>query len=256
MFSFLKRKRPKCAALVPAAGSSRRMDGVNKLLLPLCGAPVLVRSLTSLQLAKRVDEIIVATREEDLEEVSRLCKEYELTKCKKAIVGGDTREESVLRAALEASRNADLFAVHDGARPLVTPELVDRVIETAERYGAAAPAIPLKDTIKRVQSDDGASDRHPLRVERTVSRDVLRAVQTPQVFDANLLKAALHSGLKEGANLTDDCSAVERIGKTVFLIDGDEENLKITTPTDLLFAEAVLRKRMGGAARDACGETS
>ncbi|MBR3569975.1 MAG: 2-C-methyl-D-erythritol 4-phosphate cytidylyltransferase [Oscillibacter sp.] len=237
MFSFLRKSRPKCAALVPAAGSSQRMKGANKLFLPLCGAPVLVRSLMSLQLAQRVGEIVVAAREEDLEEVSRLCKEYGVTKCKKVVVGGATREESVLRAAMEAGRDAGLFAVHDGARPLVTPDLVDRVIEKAEVCGAAAPAVPLKDTIKRVKEGG--------MIERTVSRDALRAAQTPQVFDANLLKAALHAASESGAELTDDCSAVERLGKVVFLIDGEEENLKITTPVDLIFAEAVLKKRMG-----------
>ncbi len=237
MFPFFKGRRMKCVALVPAAGSARRMDGANKLFLPLCGAPVLARTLISLQLSRRVDEIIVATRERDLEEVSRLCKEYGVTKCAKVVQGGATREASVLRAAMEAPRDATLFAVHDGARPLVTPDLIDRVIQKAAVCGAAAPAIRLKDTVKRVK--DGGE------VERTANRDKLRAVQTPQVFDANLLKASLHAALESGAELTDDCSAVERLGKVVFLIDGEEENLKITTPVDMIFAEAVLKKRMG-----------
>ncbi|MBQ9493065.1 MAG: 2-C-methyl-D-erythritol 4-phosphate cytidylyltransferase [Oscillibacter sp.] len=213
------------------------MNGVNKLFLPLCGVPVIVRTLTSLQLAHRVDEIIVAVQEKDMEEVSRLCKEYSLTKCRKVITGGVTREASVMRAAMETSRNTDLLAVHDGARPLVTPDLIDRAIEAAARYGAVAPALPLKDTVKRVKEGG--------EVERTLKRETLRAVQTPQVFDADLLKASLHAAFESGAELTDDCSAVERLGKVVFLIDGEEENLKITTPTDVLFAEAVLRKRMG-----------
>ena len=237
MFSFFKRRRQKCVALVPAAGSARRMDGVNKLFLPLCGAPVLARTLISLQMSRRVDEIVIATREQDMEEVSRLCKEYGVTKCKKVVAGGATREESVLRAAMEAPRDTALFAVHDGARPLVTPDLIDRVIQKAAVCGAAAPAVRLKDTIKRVKEGGEA--------ERTLNREKLRAVQTPQVFDANLLKAALHAALESGAELTDDCSAVERLGKVVFLIDGEEENLKITTPVDLIFAEAVLKKRMG-----------
>lgn len=237
MFAFLRKKRPKCAALVPAAGSAQRMDGVNKLLLPLCGVPVLVRTLTSLQISHRVDEIIIAVREKDIEEVSNLCKEYALTKCKKVVTGGATREESVLRAALEASRNMALFAVHDGARPLVTPELIDRTIQAAYRNGAVAPALPLKDTIKRIKED--------YIIERTVNRDTLRAVQTPQVFDADLLKASLQSALETNVVLTDDCSVVERMGKVVYLVDGEEENLKITTPVDMLFAEAILRKRMG-----------
>jgi 2-C-methyl-D-erythritol 4-phosphate cytidylyltransferase len=213
------------------------MDGVNKLLLPLCGVPVLVRTLTSLQISHRVDEIIIAVREKDIEEVSNLCKEYALTKCKKVVTGGATREESVLRAALEASRNMALFAVHDGARPLVTPELIDRTIQAAYRNGAVAPALPLKDTIKRIKED--------YIIERTVNRDTLRAVQTPQVFDADLLKASLQSALETNVVLTDDCSVVERMGKVVYLVDGEEENLKITTPVDMLFAEAILRKRMG-----------
>jgi 2-C-methyl-D-erythritol 4-phosphate cytidylyltransferase len=215
------------------------MNGVNKLFRPLCGVPVLVRTLTSLQLARRVDEIIVAAREQDIEEVSRMCKEYAVTKCKKVVVGGATREASVMRAAMETSRDTVLLAVHDGARPLVTPDLIDRAIEAAERYGAVAPALPVKDTIKRVKEGG--------EVDRTLKRDALRAVQTPQVFDADLLKASLHAAFEAGAELTDDCSAVERMGKVVFLIDGEEENLKITTPVDMLFAEAVLKKRMGGA---------
>lgn len=237
MFRLFRKKRPKCTALVPAAGSAQRMNGVNKLFRPLCGVPVLVRTLTSLQLARRVDEIIVAAREQDIEEVSRLCKEYAVTKCKKVIVGGATREASVMRAAVEASRDTRLLAVHDGARPLVTPDLIDRAIEAAERYGAVAPALPLKDTVKRIKEGG--------EVDRTLKREALRAVQTPQVFDADLLKASLHAAFEAGAELTDDCSAVERLGKVVFLIDGEEENLKITTPVDMIFAEAVLRKRMG-----------
>ena len=239
MFRLFRKKRPKCTALVPAAGSAQRMNGVNKLFRPLCGVPVLVRTLTSLQLARRVDEIIVAAREQDIEEVSRLCKEYAVTKCKKVIVGGATREASVMRAATEASRDTRLLAVHDGARPLVTPDLIDRTIEAAERYGAVAPALPVKDTVKRVKEGG--------EVERTLKREALRAVQTPQVFDADLLKASLHAAFEAGAELTDDCSAVERLGKVVFLIDGEEENLKITTPVDMIFAEAVLRRRMGNA---------
>ena len=239
MFRLFKKRRPKCTALVPAAGSAQRMNGVNKLFRPLCGVPVLVRTLTSLQLARRVDEIIVAAREQDIEEVSRLCKEYAITKCKKVIVGGATREASVMRAAVEASRDTRLLAVHDGARPLVTPGLIDRTVEAAARYGAVAPALPVKDTVKRIKEGG--------EVDRTLKRETLRAVQTPQVFDADLLKASLHAAFEAGAELTDDCSAVERLGKVVFLIDGEEENLKITTPVDMIFAEAVLRKRMGNA---------
>lgn len=232
---YKERSRPQCTALVAAAGSSSRMGGVNKLLEPLDGVPVLVRTLTSLQLARQVDEIIIACREEDLLEISELCRTYGIDKCSKVVRGGESRAHSVLLAALEAAPETELLAVQDGARPLVLPELVDQVIAAAARCGAAAPAVPLKDTVKEVR-DGGA-------VERTLDREMLRAVQTPQVFDAALLKSALQDALEHEVPITDDCSAVERLGKVVFLVDGDEENLKITTPVDLLLAEAILQDR-------------
>lgn len=199
MIPFFKKiraaQRPRCAALVAAAGSSSRMGGINKLLEPLDGIPVLVRTLTALERAQRVDSIVIATREEDLITVSQLCKTYGITKCKKVIRGGEDREHSVLLAALEAEPDTELLAVQDGARPLVSPALIDRVIEAAQRCGAAAPAIPVKDTIKTVREDEA--------VEETLERSRLRAVQTPQVFEASLLKAALQAALEEGAVLTD-----------------------------------------------------
>ena len=229
--------RPYCAALVAAAGSSRRMGGTDKLMEPLEGVPVLVRTLTALQAARRVDEIIIAAREEALVEISGLCRTYGITKCRKVVRGGESRAHSVLLAALEASPEAELLAVQDGARPLVTPALIDRVAEAAARCAAAAPAVPVKDTIK-VAGAGGA-------VERTLERSTLRAVQTPQIFEADLLKAALQAALESGAEITDDCSAVERLGKVVYLVEGDEENLKITTPVDLIAAEAILADREG-----------
>lgn len=242
MLSFLRKvkeaKRPRCTALVAAAGASSRMEGVNKVLEPLEGVPVLARTLVSFQLAEEIDEIVVAAREEDLVEISRMCRTYDITKCTKVVRGGESRVHSVLLAALEASPESTLLAVQDGARPLVTPELIGRVVGAAARCGAAAPAVAVKDTVKAVRAD-GA-------VERTLERETLRAVQTPQVFEASLLKAALQSALESGVPVTDDCSAVERLGKVAFLVEGEEENLKITTPMDLILAEAVLRAREAG----------
>lgn len=239
MFSFLKKrvdaKRPRCAALVAAAGSSTRMGGVNKLLEPLDGIPVLARTLEALQRAELVDEIVVATREADLMVIAELCHTYGITKCKKVIRGGESRAHSVMLAAMEADKSMELLAVQDGARPLVTPVLIDDVIRQARRCGAAAPAVPVKDTIK-VAGENGA-------VLQTLDRSALRAVQTPQVFTADILKAALQSVLEQGIDVTDDCGAVERLGKTVYLVDGDESNLKITTPGDIVLAEAILHAR-------------
>lgn len=242
MLPFFKKmreaRRPRCSALVVAAGNSTRMGGVNKLLQPLDGVPVLVRTLAAFQVAGTVDEVIVSTREEDLLEISQLCRTYGLTKCVKVIRGGESRVHSALLAALEASPEAELLAVHDGARPLVTPELIDRVVSAAARCAAAVPAVAVKDTVKAVREDGG--------VEETLDRGRLRAVQTPQVFEASLLKAALQSALEQGAPVTDDASAVERLGKVVFLVEGEEENLKITTPADMILAEAIIQAREEG----------
>lgn len=232
---FRDAQRPCCAALVAAAGSSSRMGGVNKLLQPLDGIPVLARTLTALQMARRIDEIVVAAREEDFLEISQLCRTYGITKCTKVIRGGESRAHSVLLAALEAGEGMELLAVQDGARPLVTPELIDAVAEAAARTGAAAPAVAVKDTIKSVREDG--------TVAETLDRSVLRAVQTPQIFEGSLLKAALQAAVEGDIPVTDDCSAVERLGKRVYLVDGDEENLKITTPVDLILAEAILHDR-------------
>ena len=228
-------QRPFCTAIVAAAGSSTRMGGeVNKLLLPLEGVPVLARTLTALDLASRVDAIVIAAREEDILPFSELCRTYGIRKPVKVVRGGDSREESVLRAALEADPRTELLAVQDGARPLVTPALIDAVAEKAARCNAAAPAVPVKDTIK--VAADGT-------VRETLDRSTLRAIQTPQIFEADLLKAALQSALEAGAELTDDCSAVERLGKVVYLVEGDEANLKITTPLDMTIAAALLQSR-------------
>ena len=225
-----KRTHPYCAALIAAAGSSTRYGGENKLLQTLDGIPVLVRTLLTIDRVEGIDEIVIAAREDELLPYAELCKTFGLRKPVKVIVGGATRTESVLRAALEASPETEFFAVQDGARPLITVELID----AARVYLAAAPAVPVRDTIK--VAHDGI-------VERTPDRSALFAVQTPQVFAADLLKAALQSAIADGATITDDCSAVERMGKEVHLTEGSEENIKITTPVDLAIAEAILQRR-------------
>ena len=134
----------------------------------------------------------------------------------------------------EADPAAELIAVHDAARPLITRDLLEKVLKTAEQYGAAAPAVPVKDTIKRAVNGV---------VESTPDRSELYAVQTPQVFEHGLLLGALEKALAEGAELTDDCSAVERLGMSVRLTAGSYENIKLTTPEDLAVAESILERR-------------
>ena len=157
-----------------------------------------------------------------------------MSKVRKVIGGGATRTHSVLAGLGELSSGAELVAIHDGARPLVSQEVLETVIFRAAECGAAAPAVPVKDTIKRAR--DGL-------VEATLERSELFAVQTPQVFQVDLIKAALVKALEDGAALTDDCGAVERLGIGVSLTQGDYCNLKITTPEDLAVAEALFAWR-------------
>lgn len=229
-----KQNRPRCAVVVPAAGSATRMEGQDKVLSVLGDWPVLIHTLKALDQSSLVDEIVVVTRGDLIVTVGQLCKDYALSKVTKVVVGGDTRARSVLAGIVEVAEGTALIAIHDGARPLVPPEVIDEVILRAAECSAAAPAVPLKDTVKRGSGGF---------VEATLDRDTLFAVQTPQVFDADLILGALKKAVEDGAAITDDCSAVERIGMTVALTRGSYENIKITTPTDLMLAEAILQGR-------------
>lgn len=238
LFDKLLRRRgshPYCAALVPAAGRSRRMGGTDKLTALLGGEPVLHRTLWALDNARLVDEIVVAVSPDRLEEIAALCVRAGVRKPLRVVEGGDSRAQSVLMAALAASDRCELLAVHDGARPLIRGEQVDDMVRLGQKTYAAAPALPVTDTVK-VADTAGV-------VQSTPDRRSLYAVQTPQVFQANLLKAALQSAVEAGAEITDDCSAVERLGKTVYLVPGWRENIKITTQEDLMLAETFLRER-------------
>lgn len=226
--------RPRCAVIVAAAGHSVRM-GQDKLFMELGGVPVLQRTLAALDQAELVQEIVVATSAENLLPVADLCSRSALRTSVKVVEGGATRTESVLCAAVECDAKTELIAVHDGARPLITPEQVDDMIRWGHKTLAAAPAVPVTDTVK-IADEKG-------RVLSTPDRKTLFAVQTPQVFQADMLKAALQSALAAGIQVTDDCSAVERMGKEVYLVPGDPCNIKITTPVDIAVAEAILRQR-------------
>ena len=203
-------------------------------MLDLADVPVIVHTLRALNNCPSIHEIVVVTREDLLVPVSRLCAEYLLTKVRKVVVGGATRSQSVYMGIREVSEKAKLIAIQDGARPLVTQEVLNEVIQTAAKCGAAAPAIPVKDTIK--QAENGI-------VTDTPDRATLFAVQTPQVFEADLIRAALHKAVDEDLPITDDCSAVELLGMKVTLTRGSDENIKITTPADLVLAEALLQWR-------------
>lgn len=221
-----------CGAVIVAAGSASRMGGIDKVMAPLGGEPMILRTVRAFEDCEAVKEIVIVTRQDLMGPIAELCSGF--TKIRSVVQGGSSRQESVKLGLLAFSKEVRLAAVHDGARPLVSGELIDKVIRAAHSYGAAAPAIPVKDTIKIFEGGFIAA---------TPDRSTLRAVQTPQVMDRDLLLGALEKAEQEGTALTDDCSAVEHIGMRVRLVEGEERNLKITTPLDLKIAELLLEEK-------------
>ena len=224
----------KCAAVIVAAGKATRMEGTDKIMTELCGEPLIVHTLRAFQQNDDIQEIILVTRDELLEPLSELCVAKKLSKVKKLCKGGDSRAASVQAGLDQVSKDCDFVAIHDGARPLVTQRVIHDAVRKAAKFNAAAPAIPVKDTIKVV---------HGGVVESTPDRSALYAVQTPQVFKLPLYRAALDKAISEKSELTDDCSAAEQHGLNVVIVPGSDENLKVTTPTDLILAEAILKRR-------------
>ena len=221
----------KCGAVIVAAGSASRMGGIDKVMAQLKGEPMIVRTVRAFQQCDAVKEIVIVTREDLIRPISSLCAQMD--KVKAVVAGGKSRQESVWLGLNALSKDVKLAAIHDGARPLITNAVIDRTVRAAHTYGAAAPAVPVKDTIKVVKNG---------LVMATPDRANLRAVQTPQVFDFDLLRGALKKAEEENASLTDDCSAVERMGMSVKIVEGDERNLKVTTPLDLKIAEMLLEE--------------
>lgn len=231
------KKKAICSVVVAAAGSSARMEGTNKLFIEIGGKPVLAHTLTALNKCKEVSEIIIVTRRDDMNTVAQLCTTYKVTKISKIIIGGSTRLESVFLGVQQVAKDSLLIAVHDGARPFVTESLVSNTVGAALRFSAAAPAVPVTSTIKMAKNG---------MVEKTIERDNLFEVQTPQIFVADLLKGALQNAINKSLYITDDCMAVEAIGCPVKLTDGSRENMKLTTVADIAYAEAVNKARRNG----------
>jgi len=230
----LRSKKHYCSAVVAAAGASARMGGLDKLMAVIGGRPVLAHTLRALDQCGEICEIIVVTRHDKIEDVARLADQWQIKKITKIIAGGETRLDSVYRGVLQISRQAELVAVHDGARPFVTPDIVSGVVAAALKYHAAAPAVGVTSTIKRARDDV---------VIQTVDRSDLFEIQTPQVFSAALLKGALQNAMDKKLYITDDCMAVEALGCPVRLTKGARTNIKLTTEVDLAFAEAIIKMR-------------
>ena len=220
-----------CGAVIVAAGSASRMGGIDKVMASLGGEPMIVRTVRAFQNCDAIASIVIVTREDLIRPISGLCRD--MGKVVAVVAGGSSRQESVHLGLNALPKGTKLAAVHDGARPLISWQVIDRVVRAANTYGAAAPAIPVKDTIKVVSGG---------LVKETPDRSTLMAVQTPQVFDFDLLRGALRKAEEDGAAVTDDCSAVERTGMKIKIVEGDERNLKVTTPMDLKIAELLLEE--------------
>ena len=222
------------SAVIVSAGNSTRMGGANKQFLELDGAPVIINTITAFQKSKIIDEIVIVTRESDIDDMIKLLEKYEFYKISNVVAGGETRQLSVYEGVTSTANDADLVAVHDGARPLVTVDLIDKTIKAAAEYGAAATGVKVKDTVKTVDENDNIID--------TLDRAYMRFIHTPQVFNKKLYLDAVNT-VENSKDFTDDCMLVEAYGKTVKFVDGDYENIKITTPEDVALAESYLSRR-------------
>ncbi|MEG0546097.1 MAG: 2-C-methyl-D-erythritol 4-phosphate cytidylyltransferase [Oscillospiraceae bacterium] len=227
-------KNPFVTAIIVAAGNATRMNGINKQFLFIDGVPVLIRTLKAFEECEYISEIVIATKSEDIPNVHSMIKDYQISKVSDIVTGGKTRAESVCAAIKRCSPFSEYFAIHDGARPLVTNKIISDVVLKAFETKAAATGTKVKDTIKVVDDNN--------IIVSTPNRNNLWAVATPQVFERTLYLSALDA-VANSFEFTDDCKLIEEYGADVSMVEGSYQNLKITTPEDSLFAEAIIFSR-------------
>ncbi len=227
----------KVTVLIPAAGMGKRMGkSVAKQFLPLGDRPMLAHTLLAFQRASEIDEIIPILSKEDMESCLReVIEQFHLTKVKTLVVGGKERQDSVYNGIQKLEEDAGVVLVHDGVRPFVTQEMITETVDLAKKGECVAVGVPLKDTVKEVGADG--------IVKATLDRSRLWAIQTPQAFPVKILKRVYAEVYKHGFYGTDDATLVERSGTKVRVIMGSYDNIKITTPEDLLLAEEIMKRR-------------
>ena len=226
----------KSAAVIVAAGSSHRMQGHDKLWIPLAGRITLARTVDVFQSSPVIDTIVLVINDERIANARALCEQEHWDKVAAIAPGGVHRQDSVRRgldALAEINAECRWVMIHDGARPFVTSTLLEEGLRTVQQYQACIPIAPVKDTIKQVQ--DG-------KVSATLDRSMLWSAQTPQIFAFSLIHQAHHLPIAQ-EQATDDATLLERLGYTVGVFQGSHLNIKITTPEDLIFAEAFLEKK-------------
>lgn len=223
------------SAVIVAAGDSVRMGTAeSKQFIPLLGKPAIEYTLRAFQDCALIDEIIVVCRAQDADRIRLLAADSGFDKVTSVTGGGASRAESVRNGIAAADERAQYYAIHDGARPLITPGDIAAVVEAALETGAAAPGTPVTDTIKITDENNV--------ILSTPDRASLRAVQTPQVFERGLYTLAL-SDADSPDDVTDDCALIEKMGGEVQIVSGSRENLKLTTPMDVIFAQLILEMR-------------
>lgn len=225
------------SAVVVAAGSSSRMLGIDKQQAELCGIPVIVRSIAAVSACARVNEIVIVCRREQIAEYYDMARFFGMEKVSSVVAGAEHRQDSVFAGIAACGKDADFYAIHDGARPLILPEEIDSCIDLAIETGAAAVGARVKDTIKICDKN--------AEIISTPNRETLWAVQTPQIFSSVLYKRAMEAAIRGGRRYTDDCQLIENFGHKVVISEASSENIKITTPADLAIADAILRWREG-----------
>lgn len=223
------------SAIVTAAGSGQRMGGVSKQLLVIGNMPCILYSLLAFQECDGIDEIVIVAKSDEIPEMEKICRDHNITKMKAVVSGGNTRQESVSKGFLAISKKSDLVAIHDAARPFIQPCNVDFLLNEARRFGASCAAKKMTDTVKRADGNN--------IILETVPRDDLYTVQTPQVFKTDLYRAALAIAQKDGIAVTDDCALAEHAGFSVRLCDLPILNLKITTESDVVLANILMKER-------------
>lgn len=222
------------AIIVAAGGSTRMGSDISKQLLPLCGTPAIQYTIKAFASCELIDEIMIVARAQDIDAIAQIAFAYQ--KVNAVIAGGRERSESVRRGVEAASKAARYFAIHDGARPLITPREIEAVLGAAYECSAATLGTPVTDTVKVVDAEG--------RILSTPDRSTLYAVQTPQVFERSLYFRAMEHALKNQLSVTDDCAMVEALGEKVQVVRGSYTNIKLTTPADVMIAEAILKERI------------
>ncbi|MFY9278348.1 MAG: 2-C-methyl-D-erythritol 4-phosphate cytidylyltransferase [Caldicoprobacterales bacterium] len=224
-------------AIILAAGKGTRMkEKVNKMFLPLRGKPIIAHTLEAFYSLDIIEGIVlvVSAGEEDMMK-ERVLSLYPSKKPVMIVEGGEERQYSVYNGLKSLPSSTKLVAIHDGARPLITPRVIGKSFEVAEKFGAAVAGMPVKDTIKRV--DTGG------KVLETPDRSYLWLVQTPQTFSYSLIMEAHNKAMEDKFLATDDSTLVERLGRDVYMIEGGYDNIKVTTPEDIAIAEEILTTR-------------